>query len=469
LFFDPGTFSSEALIVEANRRDGIRDALFEMQQRCSADMSQFRLLRCSRRSGKTFWAIMDIVLDHWAYPNQEYAYIALTRNSARTIIWPIIKQINREFGLQLRLRESIGRVEFPNGAGLSIYGADRDDWADRIYGQKLRKVFIDEASWFKSNLFYLVEDVCEPCITDLEGQITLMSIPSPHLGCLFHKADTGEVRGWSPHRWTWRDNPHIAKQTLGLIRRKLSFDPQYLQLPSTRRNWLNEWVIESGHLVYKCNYERNALDESPLKFEGLEDWRFVLAIDFGWDHRTAFVILGWHKRDPTLYEFESYAEEEMLLDAMVARVKMYKDQYPRLQIVADPDGKREFGELTRRFGLVIDAAEKSQKHFWINLYNTELSAGRIKVVAPESSPHWAEMLSHPWTSSRSGELVRTQREELVEQKGSANDCCDASLYGFRVVYNFRNRKPSKPPVPGSAEHYELLEREMMLEAEEMGA
>jgi len=459
VLFDPG-----ALVVEANRRDAVRWSLHPPQRVALADHSRFRLLRCSRRSGKTHWALSDIVDDHWEYPHEEYAYVALTTKSARNIAWPIIKRLNRTFGLNLRLRESISRVEFPNGAGLTIYGADRDDWADKIYGQDIRKIYIDEASWFRADLNYLVKDVCTPCIARLRGQITMMSIPSPYLRGLYWEADQGLKRGWSCHRWSWMDNPVVRQQTLELIREELANDPDFLTLPGTRRNWMNEWVDELGTKVYRWVAEKNSVYGLELQLEEIHKWRFVLGVDFGWTHRTAFVVKGWRDDGPALYEFESFAQDEMELDDIANRIKAYRAAYPGLRIVGDPDAQREFGELTRRYGVPIEPAEKANKKFWIDLYNTELSAGRLKVKDPEDSQHVAEMLEGTWESRR-GVLVRNVRDELVEAKGWRNDCCDAALYAFRAAWNYRYRKPTAPPEPGSEKWYALIEEEMMREAE----
>lgn len=461
MFFDPG-----CLVVESNRRDAVRGSLHLRQRKVREDRAQKRLLRCSRRSGKTWFALTDIIDDHWDYPGAEYAYVALTRSSARNIAWPIIRQLNRKYGLQLRLRESIGRIEFPNDAALTIYGGDRDDWAERIYGQKLRKVFIDEASWFRGvDMNYLVNDVCIPTIVDLRGQITLMSIPSPYMSGLYWDADQGIKPGWSCHRWTWMQNPAIRQQTLEFIRNELALDPKWLELPGVRRNWFNEWVDEVGTRVYRWTHSLNSIAEYPITLENVTDHRFVLGVDFGWTHRTGFVMYCWTDKSPTLIELDSYAQEEMTLDEINDRCQAYLRAYPGARILGDPDAQREFGELTRRYGLPIEPAEKANKKFWIDLYNTELQAGRIKVVDAENSAHVDEMLKGRWESKK-GVLIRNTRQELVEAKGWRNDCCDAGLYGFRDVWNYRYRKPTAPPEPGSAEWFRLLEEDMMKEAEE---
>ena len=113
-----------------------------------------------------------------------------------------------------------------------------------------------------------------------------------------------------------------------------------LQLPSTRRDWGNEWVMEEGQRCYPWTYDRNAAPHAPeITLKNLHLWRFVLGLDFGWSHRTAFVIKAWHRHHPELWELESFAKDEMLIDEIIARVNAYREKYPRLMIVADPDAE----------------------------------------------------------------------------------------------------------------------------------
>lgn len=463
MLFDPG-----ALVCEANRRRGLVQSLFPAQEKLRQDPSMFKAVQTSRRSGKTTWAMIDWLIDSHDYTDSEYAYCALTRTSARNISWPIIRGLNRKFDLGLRLRESILRIEKPSGAACTFYGADRPDWMERLYGQKLRKVYIDEAAFYSANLRYLVNDVLEPAVTDLEGQITLMSRPGHNHAGLFYDACHGEDPGWSLHKWSWMHNPHIRKQTLKLIKRRTAANPDYLDSAYARRNWKNEWVAEVDNPVYNFNAERNGLPrevgDKLLKIENIDKWRFVCGIDFGWTHKTAFVVVGWRIDQPELFEFESYSESELSMDRICRRVKMYQEMYPGIRFIADPDGKREYADLARRFGPRIQPAEKSQKRYWITLCNNELGAGRIKIVAPASSEHVAEMLSLRWLE-RKGDLVRDRNRELVEGT-EPNDCCDAFLYAFRLAWNYRWTKEKKRPAHGSPAYFDELAEIMEQQAEE---
>jgi hypothetical protein len=359
-------------------------------------------------------------------------------------------------------------VEFPNGAALTLYGADRDDWAEKIYGQRIRKIYIDEASWFRGvYMRYLVEDICIPCFAEVPGgQISLMSIPSTYMkGHYFHDADKGERPGWAPHRWTWMENPTVRSATYAMLEEFVRDDPKFFEQPGNIRNWLNRWVDEVGMRVYRWTQANNSVDAYELTLGNVTDHRFVLGVDFGWTHRTAFVVVCWSLKSPILYELESYAEEEMDTDRIAERIRMYQETYPGLIVVGDPDAQREFGDLTRIYNVPMMPAEKAKKHYWITRYNTELGASRIKVVDPETSPHVAEMLEGRWESRR-GVLVRNKHEELVEPKGWRNDCCDAALYAFRESWNHRYRKPVRPPEPFSAEWYAQMEAQMIEFAEQ---
>ena len=55
---------------------------------------------------------------------------------------------------------------------------------------------------------------------------------------------TGKEGGWSVHEWTASQNPFMKKKILKIMDRTLKTNPNANQLPSFRRMYLNEWVID---------------------------------------------------------------------------------------------------------------------------------------------------------------------------------------------------------------------------------
>jgi hypothetical protein len=458
--------SNLALAAEDHRRRRIWDAMFPAQQAAVADTSPLRAYQCDRRAGKTTSVAHEFVLDAYdGYPRAEYAYIALTRSSAWGIAWPIIRETNFEFGLSAKMRENLLRVELPIGAALTLYGADRDDWIDRLYGRKLRKIWIDEAAFFTASLRRLVYDILQPTVSDLRGSLTLMSRPGHVQRGLFWDVMSGKLGGWSRHKWGWGDNPNMRAQTEELIARESAANPDWLNWASTRRNYFNEWALEAGQRVYSgFDFDRNLIEKFPIADP--RDFKFTLGVDFGWTHPTAFVMGCWSPAMAKFVVLEAFKEPRMTIDSMAQRIRMYMDNYPGLQVVADPAGAREIAELRRRHRVAVRVAEKTAKVYWINQLNADLSKGDVVLVNGPTMPLVEEMADLVWESDIDGQpVISASTKELVEHRHMPNDCCDATLYAYRASRHHEYQEPKKPVEAGSREYFEQLADQMEEEAE----
>ena len=453
---------SALMQAQVDRWNSIRGSLFPAQQEAVFDEAPLRCWQCSRRAGKTTAAMTEFLLDALRYPEREFAYCALTRASAKNIAWPILRGLRRDFAPDMRLREALLRVEIPStGSALTLYGADRPDWMDRLFGLKLAKVWLDEAPFFSIDLNYLVDEVLEPCVTDLEGSITLMSRPGFIEKGLFWEAATGKQRAWKVAKWGWEDNPHMRRQTQALIDRRSKASDDYLDLPSTRRNWFNEWISELGKRVYKFNWDNNSTDKVPWNPARPPELNYVLGVDLGWWDQTAFCVGVWSPAFPEWIEIESYAESEMQMDIVAARIRMYQEMYPGIMTVGDPAAHIAFEELRARYQLDMRAAEKTDKRHWIDAYNNDLVTGKIKILNAEKSPHVEEMLDLLWETKPGNKVVESPR--------SHNDVCDAALYAYRFAQHHRHTPVEERPTVGSAAYYDRVAQEMESEAEQKHA
>jgi hypothetical protein len=465
--------------IELLRRRRLLDSLFPVQRAAVDNPAKKKLLWTTRRAGKTTTVLVDFCHRAISRPNSRFAYIALTQSSAEDIAWPILNQLNLKFTLQMHPQEHKLRMRFPNGSAIKLYGADRPGWMSRLYGQKLGGVAVDEAAFFSSvSMVDLIEDYLEPATIDLGGVIYLMSIPGHFPRGLFYHVtkqfgitldnwdelisfgvpkslkECPHASEWSVHRWTTKDNLAMAEKFEERSAQKLEENPTLLSDPSFIRNYRGVWYTDIGELVYSWDWERNTAND----WKRSKTARFVLGIDFGWDDHTAFSVCSWCAESPDLVEVESHSEAEMRMDKIASFVKHYCEVYPGLLIVGDPAHKQFFEEFRRRYHLPIVEATKPEKYGWIQTINTDLRAGRIKVVDPEKSPHVREMTRLPWLEKRDG--------RLVEQPGVTNDCCDAFMMAYRLAYHYRY-KPEKPKVvPGSSEHYKQIEDEMEKALEE---
>jgi phage terminase large subunit len=117
---------------------------------------------CHRRSGKTYASLMDLI-DHAAHlPNSRWAYIAPLRNQAKTVAWDYLKDFSRPL-CRKPPNEAELRVDFANGARITIFGADNPD---ALRGMALDGVVLDEYADMAPSLF---SHVVRPALADRNG------------------------------------------------------------------------------------------------------------------------------------------------------------------------------------------------------------------------------------------------------------------------------------------------------------
>jgi len=120
-------------------------------------------LVCHRRAGKTVACIAELVTRAIKSKkhNPRYAYVAPFYKQAKEIAWVYLKEQTE--GLAVEIRESDLRVVLPNGAWISLYGADNPDALRGIY---LDGVILDEYGDSRPSLW---GEVILPTLADRRG------------------------------------------------------------------------------------------------------------------------------------------------------------------------------------------------------------------------------------------------------------------------------------------------------------
>ena len=128
-------------------------------------------LVCHRRAGKTVACVNELV--HRALytkkENPRYAYIAPFFRQAKDVAWVYLKDAVRDFAVDIR--ESELRVVLPNGAWITLYGADNPDALRGLY---LDGVVLDEFGDCRPNLW---AEVVLPTLADRKGWAVFIGTP----------------------------------------------------------------------------------------------------------------------------------------------------------------------------------------------------------------------------------------------------------------------------------------------------
>jgi hypothetical protein len=461
--------SIEAAYLRRKSRSG-RDPIDLMfrQQREVADAldrgTKFVALLCGRRSGKTELMVLLAVRYMQRHPRCAIPYIALTRPAAKRILWSKIQEIDSRLGLGLDFNQQELTATAPNGSQLFLIGADRPSEVEKLRGQKFPFAAVDEAASFKpSVLTYLLEDVLEPALLDMDGTVALVGTPSAACIGLFHDVTTKRPAGWHVSHWTVLDNPHLP-HAAAWLERKRAQKGWTVDSPTYRREYLGEWVHDESALVYRLSRERNVVASLPDSYHDprqRKHWAHVFGLDYGYVDATARVCWAFQTRgdDRRVWAVSSWKRTELTPSEAAELVQADYDTYQPVVMVGDTGGlgKGYVEEARRRLGLQIKAAEKRDKAAHIELFNDDLRAGRILLVEPDNREYLEEMTLLQWDMDRVpvdvGGAVRYD-DRRVEDSRYERHLCDAGLYGNRACTAYANTATGDRPLSPGEDAFE---------------
>lgn len=424
----------------------VRSAAFPEQRKFIDDPSRHKALFCTRRAAKSFTAGLHMTETSLTFPGSNCLFVGLTRDSARGIIdKDILKTINKKYALGITPNKQLLEYTFPNESLIKAIGVDSsEDEMNKALGKKYRLVCVDEGSLYTINLRHFIYDILGPAMADEEGTICIYGTSSNFTQGLFFDITTGKEPGWSLHKWSAHQNPHINWQKqLDDIKANR---PLYMETPQFRQWYLNEWVIETDKLVYKFNQDRNLFRDLPHPQS--KGWSYVLSCDLGWEDDTAIVLSAYHENDPTFYVLNTFKQKHMTFDQVEAKLLEYiKDpKHPVNSVIIDGANKQGVETMTMRSNILFEYADKLGKVDHIEICNGDLIQGKVKI---HESCHdlFDEMMSLVWRTS--GDKIVYPKKE---HPSLPNHLCDAFLYGWFNGWHFLHTPARKALTPGTAEY-----------------
>ena len=406
-------------------------------------------------------AALYLLKEGWDHPGVSCLYIALTRQSARLILWKdCLKVIDRKLGLGCVFNETDLTCTLPNGSVIYLSGADADQNASQKFlGQKFRLAIIDEAASFRQDLSELVYGVLKPAMSDFDGTIVLIGTPGNIRRGLFYRITSGQPEPqdakWSVHKWSQAQNPYMSVQFAAELAEIDRDRPLFKETNLFQQHYLGLWVVDDSRLVYRFDSDRNTYSSLPPA-----NYRMVLGVDLGHSpDPSAFVLVAYQPADPTLYVIETLARTKMDFTAVAETIKDFQARYKIDQVIIDGANKQGVAEMCNRHGLVLTAADKREKAVFIDLLNDDFVQGRIKLFSGLDDI-LDEVCNLVWDDRA---MARTGKRQ--EHAGCANHLCDALLYAWRSTYAYLAVTPPAPLTTGSKEWLARREAEWEAEAE----
>lgn len=132
---------------------------------------RFSSLVCHRRAGKTVACVNELVARalYTKKKNARYAYVAPFYRQAKDVAWIYLKEATKD--IAVKVREADLRVELPNGAWVTLYGADNPDALRGLY---FDGVVLDEFGDCRPSLW---AEVILPTLMDRKGWAVFIGTP----------------------------------------------------------------------------------------------------------------------------------------------------------------------------------------------------------------------------------------------------------------------------------------------------
>ena len=126
-----------------------------------------------RRAGKTVACINELIKAAILRPAGRFAYVAPYYRQAKAVAWDYLKTFSRPIPGML-INESELRIDYPNGARVTLFGADNPDG---LRGLGFDGVVADEFGDWKPSVW---GRVIRPTLADREGWAVIIGTPKGH-------------------------------------------------------------------------------------------------------------------------------------------------------------------------------------------------------------------------------------------------------------------------------------------------
>lgn len=419
---------------------------FDKQVAFIRDSARFKTAVCSRRAGKTVSCAADLH-DTTEKHEGDVAYITVNRTSAKRIIWRDLLKINKDFNLGAKPDNTELTLTKPNGNIIYVTGAKDASDAEKLRGQKFRKVYIDECQSFRAYIQDLVEDIIEPALTDYNGSLVLIGTPGPVPAGYFF--DSSKNPAWTHHKWTMLDNPHIKRQSgrepLDIIQELAIRRGLTLASASIQREFYGQWVKDADSLVYHFDPLVNA----TLHIPAINEMTYIFGVDIGWKDSDAIAVLGYDNKSKNVYLVEELVTAKQDITSLVGQITRLQAKYAPVRIVMDAGalGKKIQEEIRSRHGIHVEAAEKQRKHEFIKLLNDDLRTGKFKARLGTRFEEDCGLVQWNWDDPA---------KPIIDDRYHT-DIGDAVLYAWRECRHYFYEAQPVPPKRNTDEFMKQLE------------
>ncbi len=396
-------------------------------------MYRFCVLVCHRRFGKTLLAVhalVDAAL-RCKKPNGRYAYCAPYLKQAKQIAWLYL------LGASLaipgtRKNETELYVEFPNGARVTLYGADN---AEALRGNYFDGIVLDEPASMRPHVW---GEIIRPALADRKGWVLFIGTPHgmDHFYELYQHAQNDPAWYSCLYRADETDLPWLDGDELGLLRAMMS-DNEY------RQEMLCDFTASSDNILITIDVVSAACARKIVSEEDLIGYPKLIGVDvarFGDDDSS--VIKRW---GPLVYKPQIFPNIDNM--QLVGIVSNLIDEWDPDAVFID--GGRGEGVIDRLRQLKYDnivevqfGAKAANPHYAnkaTEIWDTMAQHIVARAVLPNDPRLKTDLCSVVYSFDASNRMKREPKEKMKERGMKSTDVGDSLAVTYAHPVNARER------------------------------
>lgn len=253
-----------------------------LQKYLHSTLKRFNVIVSHRRFGKTIFAINHLIKDALtnADTNPRYGYIAPLYRQAKSISWDYLKYYTNVIP-GIRYNEAELRCDFPNGARISLYGADNPD---SLRGLGFSGTVLDEVAQMKDSLW---GEVIRPTLADRLGWSIFIGTPKGLDGFYDLYESAGAREDWYRVIYKASETDIIPEEELLAARQTMSYE-QYMRefecsfTVPTKHGFDKEWLRYWDPYNF-TNLNRYILVDSANEKKANSDYTAMIVVGIGDD------------------------------------------------------------------------------------------------------------------------------------------------------------------------------------------
>ena len=445
---------------------------FPKQWEYVASSARFKVVKCSRRAGKTEGAVIRTAKLATEQPGRRVLYINLTATNAdQQFFRPLVSLLRRK-DISFHEDNADLMVYWANGSYVRAMGCDNVGEVKTKLGDRWDEIIISEMQSYGEEVLYdLIDRASLPTLVDRGGGLTCEGTPAVTKAGYWY--DLYTKSNFVKFGWTLFDNPFINHDIESVL------EARGLKLTDAivRREYFGEDATDPSALVFKYLSPRNDIPAcEPLRdrwvFHGVDGriwpetvrpepkhpaWRYAMGMDLGFSDHDAIVVLGWRMDDGArrLYECWSWQENHLdylkLADVFKAAVEKWQPQ--RICVDTGGHGARKLMEsLKAVFAMYTFVLKPANVLDSIALVNDELRTGRMLVDPNGLIAHDANLV-----------VWKPDKHETEESDAFHSDIMAALRYAHSCAYHYQAKAPAPPETDEDRRVRQWLERKAVRE------